>query len=75
MPARRMGHKPVRRGSAPADLMPSRVEGIVIFGRLRGAGVDLFGDNLPGAVSGPTRCGQALIAARHLHILPVFRQA
>ena len=32
MPARRMGHKPVRRGSAPADLMPSHVEGIVILG-------------------------------------------
>jgi hypothetical protein len=30
MPARRMGHKPVYRGSATADLMPSHAEGIVI---------------------------------------------
>ncbi len=29
MPARRMGHKPVRPTLAPANRMPSHVEGIV----------------------------------------------
>lgn len=32
MPGRRKGHKPLRRRSEQIDLMPSLVEGIVVFG-------------------------------------------